>query len=238
MTDSILINAVLDQSGSMGGSLADATIEGFNAFLEEQKAVPGNAYLTLTLFDTGVIRRFEGGSLSLVPPLARTGANPYQPSGGTALYDAVADSIDFVEDWVRDNQFKGLVVTAIVTDGQENSSQHTTLDQLNDAIRAKKEIGWQFVFMGSGAAAWTEAKKLAIDPKLVLSHAANAMSTYGAYSGLSSSLTQTRTAAPGGQTFAGAFSSTTAHLQAEPVAATAFAVAEEKAKTTPKPRKR
>ena len=47
----ILINFVLDKSGSMG-SIREATIAGFNKFLEEQQEEGGSATLTLTLFDT------------------------------------------------------------------------------------------------------------------------------------------------------------------------------------------
>ena len=44
------ILAILDRSGSMSSIVNDA-IGGFNAFLEEQKTVPGEAKLTLVLFD-------------------------------------------------------------------------------------------------------------------------------------------------------------------------------------------
>ena len=45
------ITIVLDRSGSMA-SVREATIGGFNEFVEGQKAVPGDANLTLIQFDT------------------------------------------------------------------------------------------------------------------------------------------------------------------------------------------
>ena len=47
----ILINFVLDRSGSMMGA-RDATISGFNEFKNDQTSEEGDAFFTLTLFDT------------------------------------------------------------------------------------------------------------------------------------------------------------------------------------------
>lgn len=48
---SILINFVLDKSGSMD-IIRAATISGFNEFLGDQQREGGEARMTLTLFDT------------------------------------------------------------------------------------------------------------------------------------------------------------------------------------------
>ena len=47
---SILINFVLDKSGSME-AIREATIAGFNQFLRDQQQEGGSAAMTLTLFD-------------------------------------------------------------------------------------------------------------------------------------------------------------------------------------------
>ena len=44
------IVAILDRSGSMT-SLVDASIEGFNSFLTQQQELPGEAKLSVVLFD-------------------------------------------------------------------------------------------------------------------------------------------------------------------------------------------
>jgi hypothetical protein len=44
------IVVVLDRSGSMG-SIAPATVEGFNKFLNEQQNTEGEAFITLVQFD-------------------------------------------------------------------------------------------------------------------------------------------------------------------------------------------
>src|SRR6266568_486774 len=94
----MLICLVLDQSGSMD-TVRQETIDGVNKFVEEQAVVPGDAFLTLTVFDTTPVVRYRAGQLQLIPPLAATGENSYQPSGGTALYDAVGMAITETERW-------------------------------------------------------------------------------------------------------------------------------------------
>src|SRR2546429_6345542 len=46
---------------------------------------PGNAYLTLNLFDTSFDIRFKAASLKMVDPMSTGGTNPYHIGGGTAL---------------------------------------------------------------------------------------------------------------------------------------------------------
>ncbi len=58
---SILINFVLDKSGSMQ-SVRDATISGFNEFKNDQAREEGNAFFTLTLFDTRFMTVGRGGA--------------------------------------------------------------------------------------------------------------------------------------------------------------------------------
>lgn len=193
MTDDLFINFVLDQSGSMG-SLVDTTIVGFNAFVEEQASMAGDNYLSLTLFDTTVDCRFDAVELALVPPMARRGVNSYSPQGGTALYDAVGMSIEAVEAWVvKHPTFDGRIITAIQTDGMENSSRTWTLDNLNQLIRAKTEEGWEFAFLGAGEAAWTEGDKLAVPKAANMSYDATIGGQSMAYATFTNSVTNSRT---------------------------------------------
>jgi hypothetical protein len=184
----IKIGFALDASGSMLDGL-QTTLDGFNAFLSEQAALPGNAYLTLALFDTGVTLRFKGGDLKMVPPLGDK-VNPFNPSGGTALYDAVDTVITEVQNWLDGNAgFNGKIVVVVLTDGGENGSRRVRIEQLNDRIRAKKEKGWEFVFLGSGGAAWTEGKMMAMDA--AVNYASN-VSSAPAYMAMSNAMAMTR----------------------------------------------
>lgn len=208
----IAIGFCLDQSGSMENQVKEA-VAGFNAFKEEQVAQPGSAYLTLILFDTTEVVRFSGGNLKLVPDLGQ-GVNPYTPSGGTALYDAVDTTIAQMETWLASVQpFYGQVLIAIFTDGGENASKRVSIDQLNQRISEKKEQGWEFVFMGSGGASWTEGHAFAAAGVSTLNYAGTPQSTADAYAVLSTSVVQSRAT---GQSVNTTFTNNAAGLQADP----------------------
>ena len=83
------IVCVIDRSGSMDSIRTDA-IGGFNAFLKDQQAEPGEARLTLVLFDHEYLIPYENVPLPDVPPLDGT---TYVPRGRTALNDAVGRAI-------------------------------------------------------------------------------------------------------------------------------------------------
>jgi len=83
------IIAIGDRSGSMGPIRTDA-IGGFNAFIADQKTVPGDATVTLVLFNDTVETVFENKPLNDVEPLT---SKTYAPSGNTALYDAIGQTV-------------------------------------------------------------------------------------------------------------------------------------------------
>lgn len=167
------INVILDRSGSMQAVRSDV-IGGFNAFLAEQKAVPGACTLTLVQFDGQdpyeVLRDFV--PLTQVAPL---GAE-YLPRASTPLYDAVGRGI--VDTGGRlagmpEADRPGKVVFVIITDGLENASREFDRDQVLKMIQEQSErYAWQFVFLGANQDALAEGAKIGVA-------AANAM-TYDA----------------------------------------------------------
>ena len=62
------IGFVLDRSGSMN-AMKEEAIGGINAFLESQQKLPGEARLTLVLFDHEYIVAHDGVLIKDVPPL-------------------------------------------------------------------------------------------------------------------------------------------------------------------------
>jgi hypothetical protein len=60
------IAIVLDRSGSMA-SMEKEAIGGFNGFLESQQKLPGDARLTLVLFDHEYIVAHDGQPIEEVP---------------------------------------------------------------------------------------------------------------------------------------------------------------------------
>ena len=54
------------------------------------------------------------------------------------------------------------MIFVITTDGLENSSEHYTQEQIRRKIEAKKECGWEFLFLGANIDAGKEAEKIGI----------------------------------------------------------------------------
>lgn len=162
MTKNTEIIVVLDRSGSMD-AIKKATIEGFNSFLKEQKAIEGDARFTLVQFDHSYELLYQGLDLKKVKPLTMA---TYKPRGSTALLDAIGRTIAETNDRISSMkpEFTELqVVFVIITDGHENDSREYVRKQIFDMIRKGEEKdGWQFVFLGANQDAIEEASTLGI----------------------------------------------------------------------------
>lgn len=198
MNQDVLINFILDKSGSMA-SVTDATIEGANSFLKDQAEQPGQAYLSLTLFDTAFDVRHVAKPLAEVKPLDHSS---YRPGGMTALFDAVGTTIKGTEAWLTNHpEFTGQIVVVTLTDGQENSSREWHINNpmidgddrdLNGLIQWKQAEGWQFVFLGAGGSSWLEKTFTTVDAASFAAYDNNPVSTRDVYAAASSSLSVSR----------------------------------------------
>ncbi len=155
---------ILDRSGSMAGLESD-TIGGFNAFLEKQKAMPGEARLTTVLFDHRDCLLHDRMDIRAVQPLTE---KEYTVGGSTALLDAVGHAIEKIENaqaYTAEAYRAGKVLFVITTDGLENASREYTLSQVRAMIeRQKKDRGWEFLFLGANIDAVETAGSLGIAP--------------------------------------------------------------------------
>uniref|UniRef100_A4SCD7 VWA domain-containing protein n=1 Tax=Chlorobium phaeovibrioides (strain DSM 265 / 1930) TaxID=290318 RepID=A4SCD7_CHLPM len=165
------ITVILDRSGSMA-SIRDDTIGGVNAFLEKQREAPGEATLTLVQFDSGnpyeVLRVFM--AIGDVPPLDR---ETYVPRGGTPLLDALGRGINDIDASIgklEEGERPERVVVAVVTDGQENSSEEFSKEQVEKMIKEKSDAGWAFIFLSADLAAIDEAVRLGFHQDSALSY--------------------------------------------------------------------
>ena len=157
------IICVIDKSGSMHKT-ADDAIGGFNAFLEGQRMLPGEAKLTLILFDNDCHVLHEGECLDNICELS---SRNYIPSGGTALLDAVGLGIDRVNDnhkALSEEERPEKIMMVVITDGKEGSSKEYTRDVLMSKISECREKNWEFVFLGADESAFTEAKSMGFSP--------------------------------------------------------------------------
>lgn len=152
---------ILDRSGSMGGLESD-TIGGFNGMITKQKAQGKNVNVTTILFDDEVDIIHDRFPVEIIEPLTE---KEYFVRGCTALLDAVGTAIgkmENVQKHLPEDHRAGKIIFVITTDGLENSSVHFTQEQIRRKIEAKKECGWEFLFLGANIDAGREAEKIGI----------------------------------------------------------------------------
>lgn len=142
------IAVILDRSGSMG-SVKQATIDGFNEFVNKQKGNTNPTKLLLTQFDD-VYEILYNRDVKEIQNLDDT---TYQPRGTTALFDAIGKT---VTDLGRELAVKtpenrpDRVVVVIITDGFENASKEYRQPQIAEMIKHQREkYSWEFVFLGA-----------------------------------------------------------------------------------------
>ena len=138
----LVIGFVLDETGSMRQWM-NATIDGFNEYLDARRTEDPDAQLILTLFNSENTREVFNGKVKDAPRLSQ--AN-YQPDHTTPLYDAVARGIRLAEAAAS----KGNPVLMVIqTDGLENASREFTQQQIFERVKQKREAGWTFIFLGA-----------------------------------------------------------------------------------------
>jgi predicted metal-dependent peptidase len=147
------IVCLIDRSGSMA-TITDDAIDGFNTFLEEQKARPGEANLTLVLFDNEYKKLYDRVPLADVLPLNRM---TYQPRSTTALNDAIGKTLSDGE-----LQRKPKVIVAILTDGEENASKEWSADTVKKLIRDVEKWNWQVIYLAASVDAFRTGADLGL----------------------------------------------------------------------------
>jgi len=170
-------------------TVRDDAIGGFNAFVDGQRQVEGEANLTLVLFDHEVITVHDNIPLNKVPELTR---ETFVPRGATALFDAVGVTMHKVGERLAamsevDRPDK--VIVAILTDGHENSSKTFTFNGLASAIKHQQEkYSWEFVFLAADQQSFDQATLMGIPQGDVIRFDATKEGTAMAYSDMTRSV--------------------------------------------------
>jgi hypothetical protein len=155
---SILINFVLDKSGSME-SIRDATISGFNEFKNTQAAEEGVAFFTLTLFDT----RFN--TVCKAVPIREVfdlDYGSYAPGGMTALYDAIGYTMRITDDFVVSNK-PDQVLFVIMTDGEENASREFSRKRIFQMIQDRQKLSeYEFIYLGANQDSYQASQRMGV----------------------------------------------------------------------------
>ena len=183
------IVCVLDRSGSMESIRADA-VGGFNAFLDAQRAVPGEARLTLVLFDHEYALALDAVPLADVPPLTE---ETYVPRGTTALLDAVGRTLDAVHARRDGAGGDGAVLVCVLTDGLENASSDYTRSRVQALVQARQADGWAFQFLAANVDAFAEAGGIGIGAADAVPFVADAVGTAAAFGAVSERAFRLRT---------------------------------------------
>ena len=161
---------ILDRSGSMA-SMVTVAIGGFNAFVEEQKKLPGEAKMTLVLFDHEYNLMYNGKDLKEVEPL---NDRTYAPRGTTALLDAVGRTVDDVGKRLHEtpeNERPSKVLVVILTDGLENASRDYKKARINEMITHQHDkYLWEFVFLAANQDAISEGTSLGINSNQIFNY--------------------------------------------------------------------
>lgn len=139
---------LLDESSSMARHRASA-LEGFNAQVEVIRTgakQAGNTAVSLTAFNALVRPVLANRPASELRPLS---PDQYVPNGGTALFDAIGQTLEALLEQPDIHASQTAVLVAIFTDGEENSSRRFNGQTLKEIVTRLEATGrWTFTLMG------------------------------------------------------------------------------------------
>ena len=167
MKDLTELVIIIDKSGSMHGLEKDV-VGGYNALIDEQKK-EGETLVTSLFFNDNVKFVHEGVNIKEVKPLD---GRQYQPSGCTALLDAIGDAISLIKakhSKLKEEELPEHTIFSIMTDGLENASKEYSYKRIKDMIELQKKCGWEFIFQAANIDTEYEADRLGIDPDMAIS---------------------------------------------------------------------
>jgi len=178
MTD-VDVVLIVDRSGSMIAIQQEA--EGaVNAFLEGQKSVEGDVFVTHVQFDHEYETVFEKVNLPNVPKVR------IMPRGMTALLDAIGNTV------VNYTPRTDKTIYVIMTDGLENRSEEWTVEAVKNLIAESTEHGDEFVYLGANQNAIAEGAKMGIPMASSITFAANKKGVDNAVRSMASYVTASR----------------------------------------------
>lgn len=169
---------VVDRSGSMQG-IAKDMIGGYNTFIQTQKELSAECFVSFYQFDDIYETVFERTPLAQVQVLD---AKTYLPRGSTALYDAIGFTIDSYGKYLAElpeEERPDRILFVTITDGLNNASKTFTVEAVRDKIKHQTEnYKWDFVFLGSNIDAWSAGESLGVaaDSTLQMSSVADSYS--------------------------------------------------------------
>lgn len=163
---------ILDESGSMS-IIENAARTGCNEVLsgirkaQREHGDKMQQFVSILPFSTGAPHYIHKNvSAENVKDLEQA---DYQPSGCTALYDAMGFSLlELEKEADKYDDATGLVT--VITDGEENSSVEFSGRAVYELVEKLKNKGWNFAFMGANQDVIKVAASLNIKHSISFSH--------------------------------------------------------------------
>lgn len=148
-TEATIVAFVIDKSGSMTEA-TDAVVEAVNESIEAMAETKQAAVITLSLiaFNERVEVVLANQPVANKPKIGRA---DYQPSGQTALYDAVFDAITGAVAYEEQLLQAGLttkVILCVFSDGADNSSHRASGTKIRDLVAKINRENWILAFVG------------------------------------------------------------------------------------------
>lgn len=211
--NSTSIFALLDKSGSMD-AIKTPTIEGFNAFLNDQKKVVGECKVSLIQFDDRYEPNYWLMDINNVPQL---NTNNFVPRGWTFLYEAMGKLIKEAGEKLEslpEHERPEKTIFLVLSDGKEQHApervswfdnynvkpEHSsyrkslyTQEQVKEMVQHQtNKYNWEFVFIGANQNAVLEASKLGIQGVNSLTYGYNTLGASSALKSFSKNVTKFR----------------------------------------------
>lgn len=159
---------VLDRSGSMASTKQQA-IQGYNEQVQQMKlhSKTQDIFCSFVSFNGQVFDHHWDAPANSLHELSESG---YCPDGSTALRDAIGYTVKKLlecKDATLDNV---AFLVVVVSDGEENSSQHISPGELRELIDSTQKTGrWTYTYMGCSESGM---RTLAIDTNIPISNMA------------------------------------------------------------------
>lgn len=143
------ITIILDRSASMTKVWSE-TIDGVHAFIKDQRAIPGEATISLAVFNHDIERVISADDIrnNIVIDHLKV-----YPRGTTNLYNAIGTIINETGNRLRamyEHDRPSKVIVLIVTDGEHNQNFGISKERVREMIGVQSnQYNWQFAFIGA-----------------------------------------------------------------------------------------
>jgi len=169
--DDFKVVIILDESGSMRDVASDM-IGSLNGLIKEQSTIDRPCRFTLVKFNDKIKHAVSNKNMKLAKTLS---AEDFQPSGSTALFDAIGDTIDRF-------RYEKDVLMVIITDGHENVSSVYKKAEIQRLMDEKKDHrGWSYVYLGNDLSVAKQGNELGCRKSAFASNCQVSKNNYGKF---------------------------------------------------------